>query len=175
MCVNAANTREKEDAMTKFDSAREDVLFAHLEELVDTLPEMERYGEELACARNARSAYRAHCYWVGQQRELQTIQGRFEEAVALREKGIEQNDEKIEEEARLAALSFANQKAIRFCAAASAQRDFEKSLEAGGFLSVEEAQASLLSDDAFADLEEKIAAFQKDYAETLRVCQEVLG
>lgn len=160
-----------ESAVTPEES---DALFAHMQELVDALPAMEKKGRALARARAAEEVEKNRRYHEGLVKECGRIQEEFEAHVKAHEAARAAGDATSEESERYAVLNFGNQKAFREGAVASALRALNHALEQGGFATAEEARAALLDKDALAALVADVEAFQKDYAETLAACQALL-
>ena len=151
----------------------ENALFAHLEELVDALPEMQKKGDALAKARAAAEvAKRAH-YVQGQQNELDGILAAMDEHARAREEALAAGDAEREQKERALVLQYGNERGIRKGATESARRALEKVLVAGGFATEAEAKAAELADDALQALAREVEAFQADYAETLAACQAI--
>ena len=155
--------------------AEEDALFAHLEELMEALPEMQRKGDALAKARAAAEvAKRAH-YLEGQQNELDGILLAMEEHSQARDAAIAAGDAEEEEAHRAQILLLGNERGIRKGAADAAQRELDQALSAGEFADIEAAHAAQLPEDELATLAAEVEAFQADYAETLAACQAAEG
>ncbi|HJF66280.1 MAG TPA: DNA repair protein Rad50 [Slackia equolifaciens] len=156
------------------DSPEADALFAHMEELVDALPAMEAEGERLARARAAREVARLERYRKGQEKELQFIQKKFDEQMAIERAAKESGDDAAEENARYNALNLGNQKSIRYGAEQNAALKVKEALQTGGFSDLDEAHAAELDDDEFAALEQKVEEYRSDYSDTLAACQAIV-
>lgn len=151
----------------------DDELFAHLQELMAGLSEMQEKGAVLAraCAA-AEVAKRAH-YYEGQKNELNGILSEMAEYERARDLAIEQGDLAREEELRALILTCGTQRGIRKGAADAAKRELDQALSDGGFASCEEARAVRLSEPDLTSLSAEIEAYQADYAETLAACERI--
>lgn len=151
----------------------DDELFAHLQELMAGLSEMQEKGAVLARACAAvEVAKRAH-YYEGQKNELNGILSEMAEYERARDLAIEQGDLAREEELRALILTCGTQRGIRKGAADAAKRELDQALSDGGFASCEEARAVRLSEPDLASLSAEIEAYQADYAETLAACERI--
>ena len=155
------------------DSSQADVLFSHMQDLMDVLPAMEKRGECLAKARAAREALRLERYRQGQEHELCHIQDKFNEQVALEHEAKAAGDDEKEKTARCKVLNLGNQMSVRRGAEAHARRNLEEALVQSGFSNIDDARTAALEDGAFSALEEEIESFKADYASTLAACQNI--
>lgn len=153
----------------------DDELFAHLEELVEALPKMQKKGDALAGARAAVEVAKRAQYLEGQQNELNGILSAMEECSRARNAAIVAGDVEAEEAQRAKILLLGNERGIRKGAADAAQRELDHALSAGGFSNVEAAHAAQLPQAELAALIAEVEAFQADYAETLVACQALEG
>ncbi len=151
----------------------DDELFAHLEELMDALPEMQKKGDALASARAAAEvAKRAH-YLEGQRNELDGILSAMDEHAQARDVAIAAGDAEAEGAHRAQVLLLGNERGIRKGAFEAAQRELDQALSASGFANVDEARSAELSESELSALSAEVEAFQAGYAETLAACQAV--
>lgn len=148
--------------------------FEHLQELIDTLPALQKKGERLARARAARAVVAAdHRHQIA-RKDLETLDAQLESATCLAEqarteKRSAQEIERFERDR----LYFAALRGYRVGPEQNAAREVEQALQAGGFPDVDTARAALLPADEFDALAAEVEAYQTDYAETLAICKAV--
>ena len=150
-----------------------DAVFAHLQELMDQIPEMEALGARLDAARAAQAVLDAESHRVGQVNQEAQIKSYVDGYMAEREEALAKGDVDAELAAREAALQCGNMLAIRRGAREDAERKLTAALETGGFASVDVARESVLPADELERETERLRAFQADYAETFQRAQEL--
>ncbi len=154
----------------------EDALFAHLEELMGKLPQMEREGERLAKARGARLALEEERSLRAARILLSDLEASEQEATArverLKEQGASEEDIV---QAQREMLYWAAQKGFRVAPVQNGEKALAEALERCGCSTVGEAAELALPDDGFAALERSVESFQRDYAETLAACEAIEG
>ena len=152
-----------------------EALFAHLEELVGLLPEMQELGERLARAR-AAEAVLAHAHELD-VRELMLTE---EDAhLAAEQEALHAaqtaGDEREIDRHRRNVLYYGQRRGLRVGPVENGRAALEKALKAGGFATVEDARAASMPAAEMDAAEQRIAGYQADYATTLAACQEVEG
>ena len=150
-----------------------DAVFAHLQELVDELPEMEALGTRVDAAQAARDAVDADARRVGQVNQEARVRSYYDEHMAAREAAVAAGDAEAELAAREAALQCGNMLAIRKGAREDAERRLQEALSAGDFASVEEACDALLPPEELEGEIARLRAYQRDYADTLQRAREL--
>ncbi|MCR5583420.1 MAG: hypothetical protein K6F70_07465 [Eggerthellaceae bacterium] len=150
-----------------------DVVFAHLQELMDQIPEMEALGARLDAARAAQAVVDADAHRVGQVNQEAHIKSYVDGYMAEREEALAKGDAEAERAAREAALQCGNMLAIRKGAREDAERKLAAALEAGGFSSVDAAREAVMPAGELEEETERLRAFQADYAQTLQRAREL--
>lgn len=153
------------------EAARDDV-FAHLEELLDRLPAMQKRGARLARARAAREALEVARRLESARKELADLDARMNASAeaAQRARAAGQTAEEVELAER-DRLYFATQRGFRVGPVKNGEKALEDALAAGPFDSLDEAREARLDDDTFEQLVTDVAAYQADYAATLAACE----
>ena len=159
------------------DAACTDVeaLFAHLEELVDLLPEMQELDERLARARAAEAVLA--CAHELDVRELMLTEEDAHlaaEREALHAAQAAGGECEIDRHQRNV-LYYGQRRGLRVGPVENGRAALEKALKAGGFATVEDARAASMPAAEMDAAEQRIADYQADYATTLAACQEVGG
>lgn len=152
-----------------------EAVFAHLQQLVDEIPEMEALGARLDAARAAQDVVDADSRREGQVNQEARVRSYYDEHMAAREAAIAAGDAEAELAAREAALQCGNMLAIRKGAREDAERRLQDALNAGGFSSVDEARDSLLSPEELERETARLRAYQDDYARTLERARDLEG
>ena len=159
-----------------------DAAFAHLEELLDGLPAMQKQGERLARAREAariaglesERATRAALLAVAEERQ----RAAEERLARASERALSDGGDKEGrgvDDARRAVLQASSLRGFRVGPCRNAERALERALEEGPFDAVDDARAALVDDTALSSLEEEVAAYQRDYAQTLERCERAMA
>lgn len=159
------------------DAACADVeaLFAHLEELVGLLPEMQELGERLARARAAAAVLaRAHELDVRELMLAEEDAHLAAEREALHAAQTAGDECEIDRHQRNV-LYYGQRRGLRVGPVENGRAALEKALKAGGFATVEDARATSMPAAEMDAAEQRIAGYQADYATTLAACQEVEG
>lgn len=152
-----------------------DQVFAHLQELVDDIPNMEALGARLDAARAAKDVVDAESHRVGQVNQEARVRTYYDDHMAAREAALAAGDAEAEQSAREAALQCGNMLAIRKGAREDAERKLEQALSAGGFASVDEAREHLLPPEELEQETARLRAYQQDYASTLQRARDLEG
>lgn len=152
-----------------------EVVFAHLQELMDEIPAMEALGARLDTARAAQAVMDAESHRMGQVNQEAQIKSYVDGYMAEREKAIEEGDADAEYAAREAALQCGNMLAIRKGAREDAERKLAAALEAGGFASVDEARGAAMPTEELQAETARLRAYQEDYASTLERARRLEG
>lgn len=169
----------------------EEALFRHLEDLVDSLPDMEARSARLAKARAAASieglirakltadAELAEADKLVEQAEERLLRatsplaaGDDGESVSTQTSEPESSeiDEAIHS-AQEQVLHAGLLRGMRIGPANNAAAELAEALENSPFETVEEARAAMISPEEIALIEQQIADYQRDYNETLAACQ----
>ena len=148
--------------------------FSLLQDLYDKLPAMQKRGEALARARQARTIVRL-------EGELRTARVLIDEAEARERAAREafaqaqRGDDALVDERRRAALHAGALKGFRVGPAKNAEAALAQALEEGSFADASEARAALMDDEALSALEEEVEAYRRAYAQALERCQQFAG
>ena len=159
------------------DAACTDVeaLFAHLEELVGLLPEMQELGERLARARAAEAVLaRAHELDVRELMLTEEDAHLAAEREALHAAQTAGDEGEIDRHQRNM-LYYGQRRGLRVGPVENGRAALEKALKAGGFATVEDARAASMPAAEMDAAEQRIAGYQADYATTLAACREAEG
>lgn len=158
-----------------------DAAFAHLEELLDRLPAMQEQGERLAQAHAAERIARladereTHASLLADAEErLRAAEDALAHANAAGATETGVRDRGALDEARRAVLQAASWRGFRIGPCQNSERALREALEAGPFRTVNDARAACLDDADRAALEADVAAYQRDYAETLARCERAM-
>ncbi len=153
----------------------EERAFAHLQELVDELPRMQELGEK---ARRAHVAAEV----AGVEHELEVARATFArseaelaEVRARLTQTQEAGDEVQVDHFRREVLFHADQLALAKGPVNDAEFRLSKLLMRENLADARSARAYALAPVALADLDERIAAYQRDYQQTYALCQEFAG
>lgn len=137
--------------------------FERLASLVDQLPAMEKASARLRRAEAAQAALVA-------QRELAEAEG----LLAAADRQIAEVEQAQARAARTL-LFWGQQRGLHVGPANNARAHLAQALRAGGFSDASEAEAALIPENEHDELAERIAHYQRDYAEALAACEEVEG
>lgn len=150
--------------------------FAHLQELLDRLPEMQERGGRLARAKAAREVVAIERRYRFTLAELEELDSNVEKAATAVEKakaeGCDSAEIELLERNR---LYFAAMRGFKVGPVQNDAEALEEALNAGGFSAFEEALGAQLPDEELDRLVAEVEAYQKDYADTLALCQELDG
>lgn len=153
----------------------EDALFAHLGELVDRLPQMQKAQARLDRIRAAEKVLRC-------EQEHQTCAAMLamaNEALAKAQAALEDasKSDATAEQARREVMFRASERGFRIGPEQNARLALERALADGPFADVAEARtaAAEMTPGEQAALREEIASYQQDYADTLARCQQIEG
>lgn len=154
----------------------ENDMLVHLQKLLDRLPEMQVRGERLARARAAREAAVVERRYRFTLAELEELDESMEKAAAAVEKARANRCDPAEIELlERDRLYFAAMRGFKVGPVQNDADALEQALTAGGFSSFEEALEAQLSDEEFDSLASEVDTYQKDYADTLALCQKLAG
>lgn len=152
-----------------------EALFAHLEELVGLLPEMQELGERLARARAAEAVLaRAHELDVRELMLTEEDAHLAAEREALHAAQTAGDECEIDRRQRNV-LYYGQRRGLRVGPVENGRAALEKALKAGGFATVEDARAASMPAAEMDAAEQRIAGYQADYATTLAACREAEG
>lgn len=152
-----------------------EALFAHLEELVGLLPEMQELGERLARARAAEAVLaRAHELDVRELMLTEEDAHLAAEREALHAAQTAGDEGEIDRRQRNM-LYYGQRRGLRVGPVENGRAALEKALKAGGFATVEDARAASMPAAEMDAAERRIAGYQADYATTLAACREAEG
>lgn len=152
-----------------------EALFAHLEELVGLLPEMQELGERLARARAAEAVLaRAHELDVRELMLTEEDAHLAAEREALHAAQTAGDEGEIDRHQRNM-LYYGQRRGLRVGPVENGRAALEKALKAGGFATVEDARAVSMPAAEMNAAEQRIAGYQADYATTLAACREAEG
>ena len=152
-----------------------EALFAHLEELVGLLPEMQELGERLARARAAEAVLaRAHELDVRELMLTEEDAHLAAEREALHAAQTAGDECEIDRRQRNV-LYYGQRRGLRVGPVENGRAALEKALKAGGFATVEDARAVSMPAAEMDAAEQRIAGYQADYATTLAACREAEG
>lgn len=158
-----------------------DAAFAHLEELLDRLPAMQKQGARLAQAHAAERIARlanereTHASLLADAEErLRAAEDALARVSAAGATEAGARDRGAADEARRAVLQAASWRGFRIGPCQNADRALREALERGPFRTVSDARAACLSAADRAALEADVAAYQRDYAETLARCERAM-
>ena len=152
-----------------------EALFAHLEELVGLLPEMQGLGERLARARAAEAVLaRAHELDVRELMLAEEDAHLAAEREALHAAQTAGDECEIDRRQRNV-LYYGQRRGLRVGPVENGRAALEKALKAGGFATVEDARAVSMPAAEMDAAERRIAGYQADYATTLAACREAEG
>lgn len=152
-----------------------EALFAHLEELVGLLPEMQELGERLARARAAEAVLaRAHELDVRELMLTEEDAHLAAEREALHAAQTAGDEGEIDRHQRNM-LYYGQRRGLRVGPVENGRAALEKALKAGGFATVEDARAASMPAAEMDAAEQRIAGYQADYATTLAACREAEG
>ena len=79
------------------------------------------------------------------------------------------------DDARRAVLQASSLRGFRVGPCRNAERALERALEEGPFDAVDDARAALVDYTTLSSLEEEVAAYQRDYAQTLERCERAMA
>ncbi|OUO89702.1 hypothetical protein B5F40_09940 [Gordonibacter sp. An230] len=155
-----------------------DADFTHLRELLGRLPAMRRQGKRLARAREAKRVVRLEA----ERASRSALLAAAEERLAATERGLAHASEcgpavgdgrggDAVGKARRAVLQAAALRGYCVGPCRNAERALSCALEKGPFASVDDARSALMDDAALSELEEEVAAYRQDYAQTLESCE----
>lgn len=152
-----------------------EALFAHLEELVGLLPEMQELGERLARAL-AAEAVLAHAHELDVRELMLTEEDAHlaAEQEALHAAQTAGDEGEIDRHQRNM-LYYGQRRGLRVGPVENGRAALEKALKAGGFATVEDARAASMPAAEMDAAERRIAGYQADYATTLAACREAEG
>lgn len=152
-----------------------EALFAHLEELVGLLPEMQELGKRLARARAAEAVLaRAHELDVRELMLTEEDAHLAAEREALHAAQTAGDEGEIDRHQRNM-LYYGQRRGLRVGPVENGRAALEKALKAGGFATVEDARAASMPAAEMDAAERRIAGYQADYATTLAACREAEG
>ena len=152
-----------------------EALFAHLEELVGLLPEIQELGERLARARAAEAVLaRAHELDVRELMLTEEDAHLAAERDALHAAQTAGDECEIDRRQRNV-LYYGQRRGLRVGPVENGRAALEKALKAGGFATVEDARAASMPAAEMDAAERRIAGYQADYATTLAACREAEG
>lgn len=152
-----------------------EALFAHLEELVGLLPEMQELGERLARARAAEAVLaRAHELDVRELMLTEEDAHLAAEREALHAAQTAGDEGEIDRHQRNM-LYYGQRRGLRVGPVENGRVALEKALKAGGFATVEDARAASMPAAEMDAAERRIAGYQADYVTTLAACREAEG
>ena len=153
-----------------------DEAFAHLQELMDALPRMQKQGERLARARAAKEVLSAARRLAFDRDVLEEYERLQETAAEAADKArAEGCDEAEVQDREKALLYFGAMRGFKVGPVANGEKALADALAAGGFADEDDARAAALSDDELRKLADEVAAYQADYAVTLELCQKLEG
>ncbi len=166
----ATDTTDNASTNTTFENA--DEAFAHLQELVDQLPQMQAEGDKLSRARAAREIHALNRAYKGNHAMFSRFDRLANEAYdkekQAREAGAPQ--EEIDRHV-LDRLYYSSERGYKVGPMQNSEKALNEALADNGFASVDEAEAAVLPDEEFDQLVAKVEAYQADYADTLAICQ----
>lgn len=150
--------------------------FERLASLVDQLPSMEKASARLRLAEAARAVSAA-------QRELAEAEGllaaadrQIAEVEQAQARAAHEGDLDFDVELATRTLLFwGQQRGLHVGPVNNARARLAETLRAGGFSDASEAEAALIPENEHDELAERIAHYQRDYAEALAACEEVEG
>ncbi|MEE8716055.1 MAG: hypothetical protein SOI26_10940 [Coriobacteriales bacterium] len=149
--------------------------FAHLRELLDELPSMERARDALARADAAAAAVEAD----RRARDAESLLAQADEelvrARAARVEAQARGDSRLVEACERDELFRADSRGLREGPARTLRAQADAAFERAGLASIDQARAALVDDGTRAAWERRIAAYQRDYAETLARCRSAEG
>ncbi len=148
--------------------------FARLSVLYEQLPLWEERGAQLSRARSAAEVddlHRVAGYRAAELREAEARVAQAQAAVAVAEADGADSDRLGD--LRLMLMAAGTQRGLRVGPAQNAERAVRQALAASDFATLEEVQEALLSADALEALAAQVAAYQREYAEALALCQRL--
>lgn len=148
--------------------------FERLASLVNQLPAMEEASARLRRAEAAQAALAA-------QRELAEAEGllaaadrQIAEVEQAQARAAREGDLDFDAELATRTLLFwGQQRGLHVGPANNARAHLAEALRAGGFSDMSEAEGALIPENECGELAERIARYQRDYAEALAACEEV--
>ena len=157
--------------MTRFEST--DAAFAHLQELLDELPDMQELGEKARLARVADEAATLDHELMVARTALTLRESDLAEARAQLEAAETAGDATRADHFRREVLFCADQVALAKGPVNEAEFKIANLLKREGAESLQTLRAHALDAAALADLDARIAAYQDDYQRTYELCQSI--
>ena len=150
-----------------------DAAFAHLQELLDELPDMQELGEKARLARVADEAAALDHELAAAHATLTLRESDLAEARAQLEAAETAQDAGRADHFRREVLFCADQVALAKGPVNEAEFKIANLLKRDGAESLQALQAHALDAAALADLDARIAAYQDDYQRTYELCQSI--
>ena len=157
------------------EEARVDALFAHMQELVDQLPQMEELSNQLRvliAADHVVRFDRAYKMWEGM---LAQVDAQIEAAKAALAEAEAAGDTARADELKREILDHGQTRALRVGPLQNARADLDRAMASGGFATPEDAAPLVRPREELVEMSARLTAFQQDYAATLAACQQAEG
>lgn len=156
------------------EQTNDDELFAHLQDLMARLPDMQALSARVARAQAAQEVLeRDHQHAIDESMYTMANQELAKARAALDHAQAMGASQQVIEDAEREVLYLANQRGLRVGPRETSQAMLEKALQKGGFASVDEARqiAAAMTKDQISAAQTAIADYQADYQATLARCQ----
>ena len=156
--------------------AQIDALFAHMQELVEQLPQMEELSQQLRVLIAADHVVRFDRAAKNWEMMLSYVDAQIEDAQArLAQAEAAGADQQLIDDIKREILAHGQTRGLRVGPLQKARADLERGLRDGGFATPEEATAIVRPREELIEMSSRLTAFQQDYAATLAACQQAEG
>lgn len=151
--------------------------FEHLEQLLNDLPNMTQKSDRVIRAARAEEVLAVNRRYEANKRELDKLDSQLEEVTHATEQATvcKEDPHSVEslESLQRTRMYYAAMRGFKVGPVQNDAQALKEALSSGGFASIEEAQAALLSPEEMTRLTKEVEQYQADYAQTLALCQEL--